>query len=920
MVRSASMIRLQLLPGLMLAAWLVAGGARAGWIEDAEDRTVIHVSLFALPDPSRTDTPARADVAAVKEFKRRFPDTFAARYARKYREHPEVYGRHNWDRVEVQLHRFSGITIQNLAMDARPLMAIAGGVSPDVLYVNFRQSDTYIQQGFLYPLDRPEDGYLADMSPEEIGLRIHERIWPVIRRTGPAGGEHVWALPYGGALGKVVLYRKDLFDAAGVPYPTNHWTWADFLDTCKRIADPGRGTYGLALSRSLHESWYWINFLWSAGGEVLAYDAPKDEWRAVFDSPEAAVALDFYTRLTTEPWTDAQGKKRYGYAIKATDNEVRWQRGEIGMIFDYIDEKLFSKINPDLTGMAPVPIGPTGLRAAELNSFMMGLFAGIGEPAVRDAAWEYMRFYDSEDALRIKTRVMVEGGLGRFVNPRYLNRFGYPELVRLAPPGWKECFEIAMATGRPEPYGRNCQLVYNLMTRPIQAAEELAIAGKLPADPARRLAVLQGLLQAAVRETNEKMIGVLTPAQRLARRATAAAALACIVAAFALALRKIARTFTPPEPAGEVRAGWGLRKYAAAYLVLVPALLTILCWQYLPVLQGSAMAFLDYRIMGGSRLVWLDNFGEVLWDKEWWLSVLNSLRYTVLVLALTFIPPVILAILLQEIPRGKVLFRTVFYLPAVITGLVVILLWKSFYDPTELGVLNAVVLRMPAAGFLAVGLVLFLVAFSFFRRLWYHRMVLGAFLFLAAGAAALYTCIAIVRPVLANAEVPWPARLLMSLPEPFRWLQSSETAMLCCVLPLIWAGIGPGSLIYLAALKGIPDDLYEAADMDGATFVDKVLFVIFPMLKVLLIINFVGVFIHSWLHAGGNILAMTGGASGTEVADLHIFYRAFMFLKFGPATAMAWILGVMLIGFTIYQLRILSRIEFRAAGEKKKTR
>jgi ABC-type sugar transport system permease subunit len=89
-------------------------------------------------------------------------------------------------------------------------------------------------------------------------------------------------------------------------------------------------------------------------------------------------------------------------------------------------------------------------------------------------------------------------------------------------------------------------------------------------------------------------------------------------------------------------------------------------------------------------------------------------------------------------------------------------------------------------------------------------------------------------------------------------------------------------------------------------------------LKVLLIINFVGVFIGSWLHASANILAMTGGASQTEVSDLHIFYKAFMFLKFGPATAMAWVLGFMLIGFTIYQLQILSRIEFKTTGEKEK--
>ena len=64
----------------------------------------------------------------------------------------------------------------------------------------------------------------------------------------------------------------------------------------------------------------------------------------------------------------------------------------------------------------------------------------------------------------------------------------------------------------------------------------------------------------------------------------------------------------------------------------------------------------------------------------------------------------------------------------------------------------------------------------------------------------------------------------------------------------------------------------------------------------------------------GNILVMTGGSANTEVADLHIWYQAFGALKFGPATAMAWMLGFMLIGFTVYQLRILARVEFKAQG------
>ncbi|MBT4822209.1 MAG: extracellular solute-binding protein, partial [Lentisphaerae bacterium] len=222
--------------GLVALALCLGVSASAGWIEKKEDgRTIIHVKAFRLPDPTRTDTKTRADVAVIKEFTRRFPQIFRERYKAKYEADAGKYGDFDWENVEIELQQFSGITVEGMGMDSRPLMAIAGGVAPDILYVNFRQSDTYIQEGFLYPLDKPEDGYLSGMTQEEMDFAVHEKIWPVIKRRGPGGEEHTWAMPFGGVLGKVILYRKDLLDAAGVAYPQNDWTWEDFFEACKKL-------------------------------------------------------------------------------------------------------------------------------------------------------------------------------------------------------------------------------------------------------------------------------------------------------------------------------------------------------------------------------------------------------------------------------------------------------------------------------------------------------------------------------------------------------------------------------------------------------------------------------------------------------------------------------------------------------------
>lgn len=919
---------LKIKAGLCLIAGIIGLFAYGGWIEKGEDgTTIINIKVNGLPDPTANDLYTRADVAAVKEFVRQFPDIFARKYRDKYRANPDKYGHYNWDKVELRLHQFSGISVQGVEND---LLAIAGKMAPDVLYINFRKSDNYIRNGFLYPLDE----YIADLTPKERQSlemdRIHPKVWEVIKRPGPAGKVHIWALPYGGTpVGKILMYRKDLFERNGISYPNANWNWDDLYNACVKITDPGKGIYGLALGRGKSESWFWITFLWSAGGEVMVRDPKTGEWTCTFNTPEAVKALDFYTRLSAERWVDGNGIVRRGYAYKdASDSNTKWDRGEIAMKFAYIDDKTLSTFNSEVNGVAPVPMGPTGIRGAELNSRMYGIFSEITEVPVRDAAWEYIFFWDSDDAMRIKTDMLVEGGLGQFIMPKYLLRFGYSDIVRLSPKEWHELFDTALKTGKPEPYGKNSNFAYDQMTIPIQYAEQMELNSELPdiKHPEERRQALQGVLDDAVERANELMIGKIAPQEKTKRRILAIIFLSGIIVAYFFVFRKIFRIFTPPASDGVNQIRWGFAKYKWAYILLLPAVLTIFTWSYLPLARGSMMAFFDYRILGDSIFLGVDNFGNLLVDSMWWQSVWNAIRYSMLVIALTFLPPMILAILLQEVPKGKLVFRMIFYLPAVISGLVTMLLWKQFYEPSEFGILNRVILNIPAIGFIMIGAILLLICLSFARRLWFYQMWLPMVLFIIAGIILFFTSSAFARPILfpgyeslGDAIPLFFKRLFECTPEPYRWLSNPNTAMVACVVPMVWAGMGPGCLIYLAALKGIPEDYYEAADLDGATFIDKILFVVFPTLKALVVINFVGAFISSWYSSTGNILVMTGGdaATRTETAGLFIWYKAFTYLSFGPATAAAWMLAFMLIGFTVYQLQILSKVEFRASGSKK---
>ncbi len=430
-------VRCGLLAVLVMILGATVIDARGGSVETGKDgETIITIKLAqgVFPDQTRNDAATQSEIAVVKEFRKRFVQIFTDKYREKYEANPEKYGRINWDNLKIQLEPFSGITVENVETD---LLGIAGGLSADVIYVNFRKSNNYIQNSFLYPLDNPEDNYFESLlkpkTDEKQELkdrmknpdRIHDRIWQVFQRKGPDGVKRIWALPFGDPLGKILLYRKDLFDEHEIDYPDENWTWEDMLAACKKMTDPEKDTYGIRLGRGKHEAWFWIAFLWSAGGEAMVYNEDTDTWKCVFDSREAAVALEFYTRLSTEKWIDKNGKIRRGYAFKDAKAGKKWEDGKIGMNLSYYWEQLGSRINPEQIGLAPLPLGyeferdgkKIRIRGGELNSRMMGLFADIKSPVVRDAAWEYMKFYGSKDAVEVRTRYMVDAGMGRFVLP-----------------------------------------------------------------------------------------------------------------------------------------------------------------------------------------------------------------------------------------------------------------------------------------------------------------------------------------------------------------------------------------------------------------------------------------------------------------------------------------------------------------------
>ncbi|HEY9409200.1 MAG TPA: sugar ABC transporter permease [Jiangellaceae bacterium] len=139
---------------------------------------------------------------------------------------------------------------------------------------------------------------------------------------------------------------------------------------------------------------------------------------------------------------------------------------------------------------------------------------------------------------------------------------------------------------------------------------------------------------------------------------------------------------------------------------------------------------------------------------------------------------------------------------------------------------------------------------------------------------------------------------------PFRWLESPDSAMLSLVLESTWAGMGGAVLIYLAAMVGVPAELYEAAEIDGASTWQRIWHVMLPQLRpviglllMLQLITTVQVFTEPYVFTGG------GPQNSTVTVLLLIFRYAFQNGNYGQAAALSLLLAIALAALSAVYMR-----------------
>lgn len=192
-----------------------------------------------------------------------------------------------------------------------------------------------------------------------------------------------------------------------------------------------------------------------------------------------------------------------------------------------------------------------------------------------------------------------------------------------------------------------------------------------------------------------------------------------------------------------------------------------------------------------------------------------------------------------------------------------------------------------------------------FRTIYYLPSVLPAVAFVVLWMWILHPDVGLINTVLAYVGIQGP-----------RWLADPDWALPALLMMSLW-GLGRSMVIYLASLKGIPRHLYEAAAIDGAGAWQSFWRITLPMLTPTIFFNLVLSVISTFQTFTSAFVATDGGPlDATLFYVLYIFRQAFQFFNMGYASALAWVLFLVILALTLLIVRSSGRWVYYA-GERR---
>ncbi len=289
------------------------------------------------------------------------------------------------------------------------------------------------------------------------------------------------------------------------------------------------------------------------------------------------------------------------------------------------------------------------------------------------------------------------------------------------------------------------------------------------------------------------------------------------------------------------------KETVAGYAFLMPNLIGFLVFTSLPVLASLGLSFVQWDLLSGDpQWVGIANFVELTKDPFFVKYCWNTI-YLMLAIPLGMAGSLLLAIALNQKLKGTVFFRTVYFLPTICSGVAIFMLWRLIYN-SNFGFFNMMISQF------------------------------GDFLGL---------------------KLTGP-----------NWLTDESWAKPALIIMNVWQTVGGSNMIlYLAALQGVPRDLYDAAEVDGATGWQKFWAVTWPQISpttfFIAIMSLIGGFQAGFDQA----YIMTGGGpnGSTTTIIYYIFKNAFEWYRMGYAAAISWVLFLIIFVFTVLNWRFYGR-------------
>lgn len=337
---------------------------------------------------------------------------------------------------EQFLEEHPWITLNKVVKEGDPgnefYQGVASGTAPDLVNCSFTMMDSYIAAGILEPLNAYTDNW------DEWGNFTKEYV-DMFTRDGQIYGIPSTVSPM------LFGYNKALFEEAGLTEPPK--TWEEALDMAKKINDPENQVAGYATLAAEWTEWFFQYYVWQAGGD-LTKENEDGTAELTFTDPAVIEAAKYYQQLKSE------GVLQSDLTLKFEDLTMDFAMGKIGMMpfaSDWVSDAVSNGMDPDDIGLCLPPAGPSGEQTTAIAGSTYVINAKADQ-AKKDAAWEYIEFYNSKDYFSSYfENLATKGALSPVIIPRddmsVTDFYEFPE-------EYKEVLEAAKTVGRLEFYGK----------------------------------------------------------------------------------------------------------------------------------------------------------------------------------------------------------------------------------------------------------------------------------------------------------------------------------------------------------------------------------------------------------------------------------------------------------------------------------